>query len=199
MVINTHHSILSSKSQKTLYNSLFFYNLTNFSNSKNRKVKSNIFSFKQFLQNYLFLGESTNNSLVWGQLICVYNSFFYLDIGSKTTLVKPKLKKCFENSLYKEMLLFLSNSFFKSLQVKNLINLIKQLFQYKFIKVKTFLAYVNGILLPWRFYLRKLSSHSKYLEKFFIIELKRSFSSISQKKINFFQFNILFKKYKHEN
>jgi hypothetical protein len=96
------------------------------------------------------------------------------------------------------MLLLLNKSFFKVLQVKNLINSIKQYFQYKFIKVKTLLAYVNGILLPWHLYLRRLSSRSKYLEKFFIVELKKSFSSISQKKINFFQFNIFFKKYKHE-
>jgi hypothetical protein len=97
------------------------------------------------------------------------------------------------------MLLLLSKAFFKSLPAKNLINLIKQLFQYKFIKVNTLLVYANGIFLPWHFYLRRLSSHSKYLEKFFLIELKKSFSSSSQKKINFLQFNILFKKYKYGN
>jgi hypothetical protein len=115
-------------------------------------------------------------------------------------LVKPKLKKCFENLLCKEMLLCLSKSFFKSLQVKDLITLIKQFFQYKLIKVnKAFLVYVNGIFLPWQFCLRRVSSHNKYLEKFFLIELKKIFPSISQKKIIFFQFNILFKKYKYGN
>jgi hypothetical protein len=61
---NTFYSTLSLKSQKTLYNSLLFYNLSSFSNSKNLEIKSNIFSFKQFLQNYLFLVELANNSLM---------------------------------------------------------------------------------------------------------------------------------------
>ena len=186
----------SLKSQKTLYNSLFFYNLSKLSNFKKLEIKGNVFSFTKFLLNHPFLVELTNNSLVWVYLICINNSFVYLDVGKKITLIKPKLRKFFEISVYNELVLILCKNFFKSISIINLKNIIKHLFQYKSIKFKNTVSCGNGVFLLWSFCLKKLNNYNIYLEKFFIVELKKNFFSIFQKKINFFQFNILFKKYK---
>lgn len=105
MLTNKFHSILSFTSQKILYNSLFFYNLVYLSNSKKLAMKNNTFSFRQVLVKSLFLPEFYSNSLIQAQLICVNTSFLYLDVGGKTTLIKPKLKKFCETFMYNEILL----------------------------------------------------------------------------------------------
>ena len=48
MFTNKINSMLSLKSQKTLYNSLFFYNLSKLSNSKKLEIESTVFSFTNF-------------------------------------------------------------------------------------------------------------------------------------------------------
>ena len=104
MLVNKFHSILSFTSQKVLYNSLLFYDISYFSNFKQLEIK-NIISFRQFLVKSLFLSEFYMDSLTCAQLICVNNSFSYLDAGRKITLVKPKLKKFREIFTNSEVLL----------------------------------------------------------------------------------------------
>ena len=148
MLINKNNSTLSLKSQKILYNSLFFYNLYKLSNSNKLEIKNNLFSFMKFFLNHLFLIELTNNSLIWAQLICINNSFLYLDVGRKITLIKPKLRKFFEILVYNELILVLCKNFFKFIPIINLKNIIKCLFQYKFTKFKHILScVVSGIFL----------------------------------------------------
>lgn len=194
MLVNKFYSTLSFTSQKTLYNSLFFYNLSYFSNFKKLEIKNNIFSFRQFLVKSLSLTEFHTNSLIWAQLICINNSFLYLDVGGKITLVKPKLKRFLETSIYNEILLIWDKPFFKFMLISVMKNLIKEVFQYNFIKLKSFLLYVNEFFSLGNLCFKKLSVYNKYLKRFIIVELKRDFFSIFQKKISFFQLNILFRK-----
>jgi hypothetical protein len=105
MLINRSHSTLSSTSQKTLYNSFVFYSFTNLSNFKKIEIKNKIFSFKEFLAKHLLPAKSHSNSLIWAQLVYINNSFNYLNIGEKITLVKPKVKKALELSVYNTILL----------------------------------------------------------------------------------------------
>lgn len=104
MLVNRLHFILSSTSQRTLYNSFVFYNFSNLSNFKKIGIK-NIFSFKHFLSKHLLLMKYQANSLIGAQLVYINNSFNYLNIGEKITLVKPKVKRSIEISVYNLVLL----------------------------------------------------------------------------------------------
>ena len=188
MLINRYYSTLSSTSQKTLYNSFVFYRYANLSNFKKIEIKNKIFSFKYFLAKHLFLVKSHTNSLVWAQLVYINNSFNYLNIGEKPTLVKPKVKRALEISVYSPILLIWDKPFFRFIVTIDLKSFINQVFQYNFTNLKNSFSR--------NFCLKKLSVYNSYLRKFIIIELKKKYSSIFQKKINFFQFNALFRKYK---
>jgi len=176
-------------SQQTLYNSFVFYNFHNLSKLKKIEIK-NIFSFKHFLAKYLLLMKSHTSSLIGAQLVYINNSFNYLNIGEKITLVKPKIKGPLKISVYNTVLLIWEKPFFKFIVTADSKSLINQLFQYNFINLKNSFLYI--------LYLKKLSVYNNYLKNFIIIELKKKFSSIFQKKINFFQFNIFFRKYMYD-
>ena len=138
-------------------------------------MKKNIFSFRQFLVKSLFWPEFYSNSLIQAQLICVNNSFLYLDVGGKTTLIKPKLKKFCETFMYNEILLIWNKPFFKIMLIITLKNLIKELFHYNFLKFKNFFPWINRGFFVGSLCLKKLSVYNKHLKKFIIIELKKIF------------------------
>ena len=73
-------------------------------------------------------------------------------------------------------------------------NFVKELFQYNSIKFKSFKPCINETFLVKSFCLKKLSACNKYLKEFLIVELKKNSFSIFQKKINFIQLNVLFRK-----
>jgi hypothetical protein len=105
-------------------------------------------------------------------------------------LVKPKIKGPLKISVYNTVLLIWEKPFFKFIVTADSKSLINQLFQYNFINLKNSFLYI--------LYLKKLSVYNNYLKNFIIIELKKKFSSIFQKRINFFQFNIFFRKYMYD-
>ena len=187
-------SLLSFKSKEVLYSLLLFYNLSSFFSRKPLKENYSTISFKKVLLGEVAPNEviinSCKSSLVRARVICVNNAFLYLDLGRKFNLVKPKFKNNFKNPLNKEFLF----SFYKVFQFCNFskVKTFLQVFHYKSIKIGNFFLSSNKLYLTCLVLVTYKQS-----VKFFFTKLKKHFFSNYQKKINFLQFNILFKKYKY--
>jgi len=194
---NLVNSSLSFKSKEVLYSLFSFYDLFSFfsiiSLSKNQKNGS----FRDELLNNFSLIEgdavinNTEISLIRAKVVCINNSFLYLDFGKKFNLVKPKFRDNSKYILKKELLFFFDRTFrfCNFLEAKSFL----QNFQYKSIRLE------NIFFMPCtKFYFKILMEemYNEKLVKFFFLELRKNYISNYQKKINFFQFNILFKKYK---
>jgi|SRR6185503_530195 len=184
---------LSFKSREVLYNFLLFYDLSSLLSGKTLKENQSAISFKRLLLSRsvsVGITDNNKNSLVRARVLCVNNAFLYLDLGRKFNLVKPKFRNNFKNFLNKEFLF----SFYKTFQFCNFTKVKNFLyvFQYRSFKIESSLLDSGALYLK---YLAKVTY--KKSAKFFFAKLKKYFFSNYQKKINFFQFNILFKKYKY--
>ena len=190
----TKNNLLSYNSREILYNFLSFYDLSTLFPQRKLSVKQNNISFSKMLRvNSCLQSTFTNNtvSLIRAKVVSVNNSFLYLDLGSKVNLVKPKFKNNIYYILNKEFLF----SFDKFYNFCNFfaVRQFLQLFQYRSIKLEKFFS------IPHRNCLKVLieNSCSKLGANFFFLKLRQAFFSNYQKKINFLQFNVFFKKYKY--
>jgi hypothetical protein len=180
---------LSAKSKNSLYKSFTFYNT--FNASWNNQVR--FLSFWTFLLTQVpGIKEDINQELLTrAQVLCKNNFFLYLNVGKKFTFVTPKTKSE-ESSSPKEVLFFLKNSTLRNLAFNQLQTLLQK-FQSKSLKLpvltlqlglQTDLTYKKLVYNP-------LVRHYNFLffkEKLYLF-------SFFQKKMNFYQFNIFFRKY----
>lgn len=189
---------LNIKAKRELYNTFFLYDLPSIFLSTLTK-KLNI-SFKKLLLANFFLYRFTSNlslNLIRARVVITNNSFLYFDIGSKYTVLRPKFKvffSCFFKSLLgKELLLFLQTPLLGFLKFKDMQYLLKF---YKFLPLKKDYTLSIKAFYCIKSFLRKFICFYICTKHFFFYKLFVFFFSTFQKKINFLQFNIFFKKYK---
>jgi hypothetical protein len=189
---------LSLKSKKSLYKPFFFYTISSFLPKGPSNFNKKCLSFKAAILSQFSIANELDQQrfLIRAQVLSNNNSFLYLDLGKKYTLIKPKFKSVFTNLVSKEFLFVSQKIFIKSLKVLETNRLLK-VFSFTSFKVSKF-TYSERIGESGGFFLNKLIYFPvKYSYKFFFFKESIGLFSNFQKKINFFQFNVLFKKYKY--
>jgi hypothetical protein len=182
---------LSGKSKKSFYKSFIFYNT--FRSSQVNQVK--FLSFKNLLLKQVHNNEEDFNQelLVRVQVVYKNNFFLYLNAGKKCTLSTPKTKYGYLAFL-KESLGLLRNLVLKDLTLSK-SQFLLQNFQTKMINSMVLTPFKLQSGLQEYFIFRKLIDFpSVRYYKFLFFRNSLHFFSVFQKKINFYQFNILFKK-----
>jgi hypothetical protein len=190
---------LSNKAKRELYIKFFFYNLSLISSFKSIIESKNI-SFKGLLLNNFFLYKYIPSngviSLLKAQVLVTNSSFLYFDTGGKYTVLKPKFKAfflcSFKNLLSKQVLLFFQDSLLSFLRIKNIFYLIK-LYNFPSV-IKNYVVNLKFFYCKKSFLRRFIYSHIFYTKYFSFYKLFNIPFSNFQKKINFLQFNIFFKK-----
>lgn len=189
---------LSLKSKESLYKPFLFYTLSPFLPMVHSSTNTKCFSFKTAILNQLPTVDEVSQQgfLVRAQVLSINKSFFYLDLGKKYTLVKPKFRSIFANLVSKEFLFLSQKTFFKRLETLETSSLLK-VFQFTSFKTSGFISSVRVRDPEFNFFKKLIYFPAKYSFKLFFFKESIHLFSNFQKKINFFQFNILFKKYKY--
>lgn len=196
----TSNLYLNAIAKKELYGKFFFYNLDLFLSDKISFLNERNTSFREVLLRNFFLQKVNSNflcSLARARIISLSSSFLYFDIGSKYTVLKPKFKVFFPNVfsafLQKEILLFSHKSFLSFLRFKDLKQMLGW-FQSSLFREK-YSSNFKVVCQEKHFFFKKLVSTHEYFKQFFFYGMFSSIFSIFQKRMNFLQFNIFFKKH----
>jgi hypothetical protein len=188
----------SIKSKASLYKPFVFYTLSSFLPTVPSTNNMGAGSFKTAILSQLPITDKVDQQgfLVRAQVLSLNNSFLYLDLGKKYTLVKPKFKSISVNLVSKEFLFIAHKTFFKCLTCFETNKLVRtvQLFS---LKISEFISSGSGRVSSFSYFKKLIYFSAKYSYKFFFFKESIHLFSTFQKKINFFQFNILFKKYKY--
>lgn len=184
---------LTSKSKILFYNQVTFFRSKVIFSKKITLNKLSYLSFSRLLLVHFFTYKLSINlvqQLLITKIVAINKSFLYFNTINKFTIVKPKFKFFFlgvsVESLIKKNILLSSNfSFLKFIKLK--------------IFLKEFLIFTvkNYLQLPFILYFYNVSFFFKKIKIFtsqlIFYKFYKFILSITQKKINFLQFNIFFK------
>lgn len=184
---------LTSKSKILLYNQITFFRPTViFPKNITINQLSYLSFFELLLLHFFTYKLSTNivHQLLITKIVAVNKSFLYFNTVGKFTIVKPKFKFFFPGvsveSLLKKNLLLSSNfSFLKFIDLKVILSRFLPITIKNYLKLAFIVCFYNT-----SFFFKKIKFFSSQL---IFYKFYKFILSITQKKINFLQFNIFFK------
>src|SRR5690348_7166755 len=182
---------LTSKSKILLYNQITFFKLKVIFPKKIILTHNSSCSFFKLLLVHFFtykLSINLTHEVLITKIVAVNKSFLYFNALSKFTIIKPKFKfflpgVSVDSLLKKNLLLSSSFSFLKFIDLKELLT------RFLFLKIKNYfqLALFPICFYNTSFFFKKIKFFSIQL---FFYKIYKFILSVTQKKINFLQFNI---------